>query len=302
MRINVPRLNDLPQDIELIAGMYDYAVGEARRGITIPIDFRNCDFLRPSAVVTLGGLIAQVTHIGGDTALLKNTLHPRVQDALQKNGFLASHGLEKRRKIAGPNAVTYRHDSVAGASDFAAFLAEEWLGRHWFGVESQVKQEILGTVVELYNNAFEHGQSETGFFTCGQLFPNKGEVVLALVDFGKTIPAVVRTLPSNRSMSDSDAILWALQPGHTTGARGGKATPRARLSRGLGFDVLLDLVAARGSHMEIYSSTGSVRAVGRKPLSKDLAFKFPGTLIQITVSTSGTLEMLKQRPKPVIEF
>jgi hypothetical protein len=296
LRIKVPRLNDDLRDVELMAEMFEHARTRAARGITIPIDFSECDFLRPTAVAAIGGIVAQIRHLSGDVAIRADTLKGPVRATLQRNGFLAAHGLERPRTITGQTSVTYRHDLIPEASEFARFLSEEWLGRHWFTVGPVVQPEIVKTVVELYNNAFEHSQAPTGFFSCGQLFPNINEVVLACVDFGATIPKIVRTLATNRDVSDQEAILWALQPGHSTGA----AT--ARISRGLGFDVLLDLISGEGSHMEIYSGRGSVRAVHRPAVAKALPFYFPGTLIQITVSTSGTLSMLQGLPKPDISF
>lgn len=302
LKIEVPRLNDGLHDVERIAGMYNYASRHAGRGITIPIDFKSCDFLRPTAVVAIGGIVAHAFDRGGEATILKDTLRPKVRETLQKNGFLAAHGLEKPRIITGQNSVTYRHDRAASASEFARFLSDEWLGRHWFDVGPLVQKEIVKTVVELYNNAFEHGQSQTGFFSCGQMFPNGKEVVLAVVDFGKTIPGAVKALTPYRRLTDEEAIIWALKPGNSTRVEISRGSDVARISRGLGFDVLLDLVSGEGSHMEIYSGRGSVRAIGKSPVPRGLAFNFPGTLIQITVSTSGTLEMLKKLPKPNISF
>lgn len=262
----------------------------AEKGVTLPFDFTKCDFLRPTAVAAIGGMIAHIESKGGEAPILRNTLQPHVRDALTKNGFLASHGMDAQ--AFQNNAIAYHHDREPNVSSFATFIAEEWLSRNWLDLGRDVRQEIIQSIVELYNNAFEHGRA-SGFFTCGQKFPNKGEVQIAFLDFGDSIPGTVKGLRENQRLSDHESIIWALQAGNTS---------KPGFSRGLGFDVLMDLVSGAGSHLEIYSREGTVRATNRNPVAKTLGFKFPGTLIQVTISTAGVKQMLADRPRPVIRF
>lgn len=289
-RLLIGRINDALVDIGRIAHLYEIADKWAGRGFTLPLDFTDCDFLRPTAVAALGGIIAHIESKGGTAPILRGSLQPRVRDALTKNGFLAAHGIDVQ--AYANNAVAYHHDRTPNADAFARFLAEEWLSRNWISLSRDVRQEIIQSVVELYNNAFEHGQAN-GFFTCGQKFPNSEEVTMAFLDFGCTIPRTVLSVRANASMRDHESIMWALQPGNTS---------KPGFSRGLGFDVLMDLVGGEGSHLEIYSGRGTLRAVGRKPVARPLDFRFPGTLIQVTVSTAGVSKMQAERPKPVIRF
>jgi len=289
-RIYIPRLNEQLSDVERIAKLYSVCDRWAEKGFTLAFDFENCDFLSPTAVAAIGGMIAHIESKGGDAPILRATLQPKVRDALTKNGFLASHGMEAPR--FENNAIAYHHDRSPNTNEFAKFIAEEWIGRNWLDIGRDVRQEIIQSVVELYNNAFEHGRA-SGFFTCGQKFPNREEVKIAFLDFGSTIPGTVKTLAETRRLSDHESITWALQAGNTS---------KPGYSRGLGFDVLMDLVSGAGSHLEIYSRVGAVRAANRHPVARPLAFMFPGTLIQLTVSTAGIRKMLADRPKPVIRF
>lgn len=140
--IAVPRLNDQVRDVAVIASMFTHAKARSARGITIPIDFSECDFLRPTAVAAIGGIVAQIKHSEGDAAILTDTIRSSVRSTLRRNGFLAAHGLEKPHVTKGQTQVTYRHDKHAEATEFARFLSEEWLERHWFTVGA-VQPEII---------------------------------------------------------------------------------------------------------------------------------------------------------------
>jgi hypothetical protein len=64
----------------------------------------------------------------------------------------------------------------------------------------------------LGENAFRHGQGQTGPMLCGQVFPKNGVIEIAVADTGQGIRNSLRRFPSLEAglRSDTDAILTAL--------------------------------------------------------------------------------------------
>jgi hypothetical protein len=290
-RLYIPRLNDGLPDVRKMAQLYWLMERNAKGNLTIPVDFTDCDFLRPPAVAMLGGIIGMAEARGAKVPLLRPTLKPQVHEALRNNGFLAAHGIDAQPYAN--NAVAYRHDAAVDARAYAAFLRDEWITPNWINVGREVRQEIVQSVVEIYNNAFEHGKSRIGVFTVGQRFPTLDEVSLAVVDFGATIPGTVHGVRGNERLPDQEAIAWALKSGNTS---------RPNISRGLGFDVLVDLVSGPGSHMEIYSRRGMVKVKDGRIDRLPLDFEFPGTMLLIDVNAATIRHKLLTAPKPQVNF
>ncbi len=63
--------------------------------------------------------------------------------------------------------------------------------------------------MEIYANAFEHGRTDIGVFSCGQHYPKLGELKLTVIDFGVGIPRNVRDFLKNSNLPADEALKWA---------------------------------------------------------------------------------------------
>ncbi|MHC5721923.1 MAG: hypothetical protein ACYTX0_60370, partial [Nostoc sp.] len=82
------------------------------------------------------------------------------------------------------NSIPYREDFDNNLDGILNYLDKKWLGRDWVEVNQAIKDEIIQNALEIYSNAFEHGLSDIGVFTCGQRYPNLNKLKLTVIDFG----------------------------------------------------------------------------------------------------------------------
>jgi len=251
-----------------------------REKIHVTFDFSQCHFLRPQAVAFLGGLVRLIEYRGGSVCFLWATLKPAIWACLAQNGFMQTFGGPQ-----GPwtgTAVPYLEHRRADAVAFDHYARSHWLGRGWVKAHPELMSEVVGTVGEIYVNAFEHAGSVVGVHGCGQFFPSLSILSLTLVDFGVGIPAKVRRFhgpASSEHWRDGDRCLeWAFARGNST--RGGS------VSGGLGLDTLRDFVFASQGSLEIHSHES--RAIMRKDRTKYAICDdyFEGTMITIRLRSS----------------
>jgi hypothetical protein len=272
--VRVPTTFDNHQAYDRLFEVYHTAMLALDRDRGVLLDFTGCTFLHQHAVAFLGGLIRHLQLLGCGVQVSLDSLEAPVRSNLRKNGFLKALGFEQR--TGGNNAIPYREDFQRADGAFLGYLREEWLGRGWVAVSDRVADAISTAVWEIYTNAFEHGHSPAGVFSCGQFYPRKEEIALAFVDFGVGIPGSVRTVPQAAELDDRGAIAWAL-------ARGNTSKPG---NRGVGLDILRAFVELNKGRMDVVSHRGHVRIStgGQARLTRNLGF--PGTVFNITLKAN----------------
>lgn len=267
----VPTLNDTPADFIQLFQLWQ--VIKASDSPTFVFDFSSCQFLRQNAVAFLGGL-ARLIEARGDQAIFDwSTLRGDIQGNLEQNGFCAAFGAH-RGGWQG-NSVPYREDPQDNLDGIVNYLDKQWLGRDWVQTDDDIKNQIVCTVLEIYSNAFEHGHSKIGVFSCGQRYPGLNLLKLTAIDFGVGIPPNVRQFLQNPTMLAEDALCWAFQPG--------KTTRQNAIPGGTGLDMLRNFVKEKQGKIEIYSHDGYVLIDENQDLYRSAPTYFEGTLINITV-------------------
>lgn len=242
--------------------------------LDITIDFNYCEFMGHSGVAFLGGLVHLIKARGGHVKFNWGSLRPNIRMNLTQNGFLGQFGGK-----AGPwqgNSIPFRSDLRHNATEIGDYLRYKWLGRGWVRISPRLQEAITGTVSELYLNAFEHGHSEIGVFSCGQHYPKMGMLHLTVIDFGIGIPTSVRALPENAPLTTAEALAWALQSGTTTKKQNG-------ISRGLGLNLLQDFVTKNHGNLTIFSNDAWVTIDDNGVIYENRAINFSGTLVNIAL-------------------
>jgi signal transduction histidine kinase len=129
----------------------------------------------------------------------------------------------------------------------------------WLATRINITQASLypikACLSEIFNNIKDHTRYDIGSIFV-QHFPNENRVLIAVSDFGIGIPETVRKVV--QSLSDSDAIIQAVQDGFTSNSTAG--------NKGIGLDYLLKTVVLHhGGKATIYS------------LGRLFASTYPGT-------------------------
>ena len=241
----------------------------------IELDFHHCNFLSHNGVAFLGGLAHFIKFRGGQVVFDWSTLNVNIRNNLAQNGFLYHFG--ENQQPWGGNSIPYRRDCNQDTPAIMEYLLSKWLDMRWVNVSSQLQDLIAGKVSEIYNNAFEHSQSEIGIFSCGQHYPNKKCLELAVIDFGIGIPSKVRALPENSHFSSNEALEWALQSGTST-------VPS--MCRGLGLNLLQEFINCNQGILKIFSNDVYVKIADNKVIYKKQKVNFSGTLVNITLKCS----------------
>ncbi len=274
--IQIPTLKGTDADFEKLFAIWRQ-VKDLERNVCFA--FSKCISLRPHAVAFLGGLArlieSQSANVRFDWSSLSET--DAVMKTLCQNGFAEVFG-HKPSKLSD-HSVPYREDKSLDSDGIMDYLTSNWIGRDWVHVSKRLRNAIAGKVWEVYNNAFEHGGSNIGIFSCGQHYGAGKHLLLSVVDFGIGIPAKVRTFvgsdPQSKEVPADACLRWAFMPGTTTS--GGD------IAKGLGLDLLKEFVAINDGKLEVYSNEGYaiINKDGDKYYTRPNSFD--GTVVYITL-------------------
>lgn len=270
--IYVPRINDKSSDFNAIADIWQEALNVDNKNHII-FDFSRCDFLRPNAVVFLGGLARLIQESGRTVHFSVNTMQQPIKMNLLQNGFASVMGADTEPWLG--NSIPYREYLEPNKDNIIEYLRDDWLGRGWINISANLKNEIAGRMWEIFANAFEHSLSGVGIVCCGQFFKTNKELVLAVADFGVGIPSNVKTFEAQVDMEPKDAMQWAFTRGNSTSKTNGP--------RGVGLDLLKDFVKVSKGTLAIYSHGGYAHIDESGELYDNHTAFFKGTIVQVTL-------------------
>ncbi len=268
--LQVPTLNDKLGDFDCLFQFWQQVNDDSSE---VVFDFSQCYFLRQNAVAFLGGLARLIESRSGKVTFDWNTLRKHVGMNLRQNGFM--YAFNAGEEPWQGNSIPYREDQHQDRDGLVYYLAEQWLGRDWVHIGQLLRNIIVGTAWEIYANAFEHGQTDIGVFSCGQHYPKLGELRLTVVDFGVGIPDNVRVFLENRDLPADKALKWAFQKGTTT--------RRGSVTGGIGLDCLKRFVKINKGKLEIFSHDGYVAIDENQETYQNRQTFFGGTLVNITL-------------------
>lgn len=290
--IQIPTLNDGPHDFARLFGIWN-EVNDYFEDIRF--DFSRCGFLRPNAVAFLGGLARLVESRLGSVTFDWSTLrHGAVMTNLCQNGFAGTFAYPSSRWDG--NSIPYREDKTLDMNGIMDYLTYNWIGKGWVHVSDRLRDAIAGRMWEIYSNAFEHSGTEVGVFSCGQHYWRQNYLILSAVDFGRGIPANVRSFLRQyveealvSKLSGAACLKWAFERGNSTCTGG--------VARGLGLDLLKEFVRLNQGKLEIYSNDGYaiVDKDGERFENRDLAFE--GTVVHITLRCDENLYLFRDEAK-----
>lgn len=282
--IQIPTLNDRPHDFARLFGIWNETNDYFEN---IRFDFSLCRFLRPNAVVFLGGLARLIeSRLGSVTFDWSTSRHDAVMTNLCQNGFAGTFDYPSTGWDG--NSIPYREDNSLDMNGIMDYLTYNWIGKGWVQVSNRLRDAIAGRMWEIYSNAFEHSGTEIGVFSCGQHYWRQNYLILSAVDFGRGIPANVRSFLRQyveealvAKLSGAACMKWAFERGNSTCSGG--------IARGLGLDLLKEFVRLNQGKLEIYSNNGYaiVDRYGERYENRDISFE--GTVVHITLRCDENL-------------
>ncbi len=268
----IPRINDDPSDFNRLFNIWH----NCQNSQQLELDFSRCDFLRQNAVAFLGGMISYIKSNGGSVSIKPDTLTPALYANLEQNGFLRAMG-----EVAEPwdgNSIPYREDRTPDYQKITRYLENKWIGKGWLHIQPELVHEIVSNVLEIYFNAFTHGYSPNGVYSCGQNYPSLGELKITTVDFGIGIPQSVRDyLRVNGKLdtiSDENTLQLAFKEGFST---------RSDLG-GMGLKLLKEFIQVNRGQLDIYSHSGHAIIDSDGERYERMNSFFKGTVVNISIN------------------
>lgn len=277
--LNIPTINDKLNDFDNLFQLLEQLNEDCSEVI---IDFSKCFFLRQNAVAFLGGLIRLIQSRSIKLNINWDSIHKNIKMNLEQNGFMYTF-CENKEPWQG-NSIPYREDKKQDKDGLVDYLGEKWLGRDWVDISQKLQNVIVGTVWEIYANAFEHGQTEIGVFSCGQHYPKKKELKLTVIDFGVGIPQNVRLFRKLSDLPADEALKWAFEAGTTT--------RRGDVAGGVGLDSLKRFVKMNRGKLEFFSHNGYVLINKDEETYQNRPTFFAGTLVNITLQCDEAIYVL----------
>lgn len=252
------------------------AFEDLRRKISEPLldvvfDFTYCKDLSPAGIAFIGGLARLVRDSEGKVAFGWDTCSGRVSRLLRRSGLAAAFGIDQVE--VDRHVIPYREDKGDDPVSVGRYLRERWLGQDWIQMTPALQEVLAVVVMEVYLNAFEHGNSPVGVISCGEHQENSQKLRLAVLDFGIGIPQNVRTFKERGTLRASTAMKWAFEQGTTT-------RPVAA-SRGMGLDLLRQFVKINKGELQVFSYEGAAQFRGPRATFNNLEVPFRGTLVEI---------------------
>jgi hypothetical protein len=267
---------------EHLEGLMDilHPILKNTKAAEVVLDFSKCKFLGHHAVTVIGGLAYWLSEKMASSLMLDTTtLEAKIYQNLNQNGFLQHLG--QGSEPWDGNSIPFRHDHKFQQDELIQYLGDKWLGKGWIRISNELKSYIISTVLEIYLNAFEHGGSEFGVFSCGQYYPQRRRLQLTILDFGVGIPHNVRTFRDDHTPSAQKAIEWSLRKGNST-------RPLPDTARGLGLDGMSRFIRVNKGKLQIYSHDGYVKLSQNPPKYGGQTYPFQGTIVNINLVCDET--------------
>lgn len=268
----IPRINDDPNDFNTLFDIWN----NYHNAKNLEIDFSRCDFLRQNAVAFLGGMFSYVKMNGGTVSIKTDSMTSAIEKNLEQNGFLYAMG-EDVPPWDG-NSIPYRQDLHEDLQKISRYLEQKWIGKGWLNIQPALAQVIVSNVLEIYSNAFTHGYSPNGVYSCGQNYPTLEELKITAVDFGIGIPKSVRnylqSIGRPNGISDDQTLQLAFKEGFST---------RPDLG-GMGLKLLKEFIHLNNGQMDIYSHRGHAIIDTNGERYEMLNSFFKGTVVNISIN------------------
>lgn len=229
----------------------------------IEIHFNACNFAGYNLTVLLGAFINKLkTNYNCQIRIETKTMNTQVFNKLKNmkllNNFLP---LGEMGFIPNEEIISYKcFLKTDKEHEVLKYLKNEWIGVNRIILSKEVEASVLSSLWEIYANAFEHSHSDCVF--CSGAYDKKHKTLTLLVgDLGTGITDSINTY-LNCELKPKDALEWALVRGNSTYTaniiESGQEQPR-----GLGFDILRQLVDVNDGVMDIFTDTVHYQRAGK---------------------------------------
>ena len=259
----------------------------------IILDLSNVREFDENLCAALGVLISHWKH-SGRSVMLDTRAEVEILAGFKRNGFLSEVHLPRSwydllalfspdRSIDADRAnnqvecIPYKRFNRLDTNAQAEYV-ENLINSHWWPEMSVgVKGALADCILEVFNNAQEHSESETGVFVCGHIGKaGQRSMKVTIADAGIGFRRKIENA-LDKKMQSGQAIAWGMKEGNTV---------RQGNPGGLGLTILKEFIRKNDGRLIVVSDRGSWELSsdkGERHMEHNTSF--PGTLVTIIVNT-----------------
>ncbi len=273
MHVNLGSVRHDWKGYEALAALY--AKTQACELDDIEIDMSDCQWFDADMCAALGAILYK---LGADLNSIRiSNMRDNVEKSLSKNGFLSSYGRSKLPDKWG-TTIPYQRFDRKDDRFFGRYVESELMRKTQLPKMSKaLAKKFRESVFEIFSNAVIHSRTTLGIFCCGQFFPMRHRLDLAVADLGIGIRRNVEE-SIGQKMKPEEAIVWATE--------GRNTTKRGPIPGGLGLKLLREFVGLNGGQIQIVSDAGYWCLNENKSRACTLSAPFPGTVVTIEINTA----------------
>lgn len=204
-----------------------------------------------------------------------------ITELFKRNEFFKTY-TEKEVKIEDQRKTTInfqRHYLEEENSEkFYEYIDNKFLNHYRLdGISEVLKEKIQESIIELYTNIIQHGESEF-VATCGQFFPKSKKLIFSIGNLGNTFYEKISK--KTGILQEAECIEWALEESNSTkDVPGGIGlytfSEFIKSNRGQ-----IQIISGRGFYEEFYLDEDEKFIKNKKKLSH----KFPGTIVTLIIN------------------
>lgn len=262
----------------------------------IVFDFSTLRFIEPVGVVVLSNLIEYFKKIEVKVSFRGHKKASPANIYLDDSNFFFQYlnlyvfGNHSERTTTIPLELVTNSEAIS----FLNFKLMPWIS-HEVGLTPNSLAAIRTSIEEVFLNIRDHSGVGIGC-VFSQHYPQKSLIKLAISDFGRGIPTLVRTQVPN--ITDADALRLACKEGFTT-----KSNVR---NRGAGLTNIMRYITQRNNGVvwvhSGYAQLSAVKSLLNKEPNitvRNLDNYYPGTLVRALIRTD-TLERIIEDSEPEV--
>lgn len=258
----------------------------------ITLDLSNVREFDENLCAALGVLISHWKHAGRNV-VLDTRADVEILAGFKRNGFLSEVQLPRSWynlfALFSPDIVVdankannqveripYKRFNRFDINAQAKYV-ENLINSHWWPeMSSGVKGALADCILEVFNNAQEHSESEAGVFVCGHVGKaGQRSMKVTIADAGIGFRRKIEKALDKKMLS-GQAIAWGMKEGNTV---------RQGNPGGLGLTILKEFIRKNDGRLIVVSDRGSWELSSDRERCLEYETSFPGTLVTIIVNT-----------------
>jgi hypothetical protein len=244
------------------------------------LSFVKCRFLRPYHIASLACLIHEYQVCGFKIKLIKIPIEiEKYFESFNFNQFC-----QKEEKNNFPSSMDIKTLPLwkiePSAINVYPSLAQIYFEQNHFGGKDLFV--LSNSLAELMNNVFDHSESKIPGYTFTQYNSSKNVIITCVCDFGIGIPKKVNNYLKQSGLEQIDTIK-ALQKAFELKF----STKTKPHNKGFGWDNIFTSINELKSKIVVISNDALILHLNNISKTTKLKYRFPGTLIIITLDTKN---------------